>query len=195
MAITITEEMLRKADDYLSLSQKAGMAKYFAIACVEEMRSAEDSTLPPLLRERVALRQQYMMGVLAQLYLHQSFDKQKVTDIDGKKVAGVLDACMSEEAYDEWKESHVISQMNRFIRRHDGELSDKAYEIMCDWKMFGEMLDESIKALMAQNNDPLGRVARMLTAELTPEKFKELLAKVEEVNAMAEALQKEKENA
>ena len=100
---------------------------------------------------------------------------------------------MSLEAFN--LESHVISQMNRFIRRHDGEFSDKAYEIMCDWKMFGEMLDESIKALMAQNNDPLERVARMLAAELTPEKFKALLAKVEEVNALAEELQKEKENA
>lgn len=31
MAITITEEILRKADDYLSLSQKEGMAKAFAM--------------------------------------------------------------------------------------------------------------------------------------------------------------------
>ncbi len=195
MAITITEEMLRNADDYLSLAQKEGMAKYFAIACVEEMKSVGGDMLPPLLKERFGLKQQYLMGVLAQLYLHQDFEKQKVSYIDGKKTAGVLDACMSEEAYDEWAQSHVFSQMNRFVRRHDNDLSDKAYEIMNDFKTFSMMLNESIHALIEQNNDPVGRVVKALSAAITPEVTQEILSQLEEVKGMAEQLQKEKENA
>lgn len=196
MAITITEEMLRKADDYLSLSQKEGMAKSFAIACVEEMASAGGGIAPPLLRERFGVKQRFLMGVLAKSYLCQTFKKQTFVVDDGvKTVSGVLDVCMTDEAYDEWAESHVFSQMNRFIRRHDGDVADKAYEIIRDWKMFAEMLDKSIQDLIAQNNDPVGRVMRMLTAQLTPEAVNSILAQLEEVKGMAEQLQKENGNA
>lgn len=195
MAIVITEEMLRKADDYISLSQKTGMAKSFAIACVEETRSAEGDNAPPLIRERFGVKQQFLMGVLAKSYLHQDFEKQKFEWVGEKTISGVLDACMTEDAYDEWAASHVFSQINRFVRRHDGEISDKAYEIMNDFKTFSMMLNESINALIAMNNDPVNRVMRVLTMSLTPENTNAILAQLEELNTMAEQLQKEKSNA
>ena len=195
MAITITEEMLRKADDYLSLAQKEGMAKAFAIACVEEMKTPGGDMLPPLLRERFGVKQQFLMGVLAKSYLHQNFKKQNFVWKGEETISGVLDACMNEEAYDEWAQSHVFSQINRFIRRHDNDLSDKAYEIMNDFKTFSMMLNDSIHALIEQNNDPLGRVMRALAADITPEATKAVLAQLDEVKGMAEQLQKEKENA
>lgn len=195
MAITITEEMLRKADDYLSLAQKEGMAKAFAIACVEEMKTPGGEMLPPLLRERFGVKQQFLMGVLAKSYLHQNFKKQNFVWKGEETISGVLDACMNEEAYDEWAQSHVFSQINRFIRRHDNDLSDKAYEIMNDFKTFSMMLNDSIHALIEQNNDPVGRVMRALAADITPEVTKAVLAQLDEVKGMAEQLQKEKENA
>ena len=195
MAIVITEEMLRKADDYISLSQKTGMAKSFAIACVEEIRSAEGDNAPPLIRERFGVKQQFLMGVFAKSYLHQDFEKQKFEWVGKKTISGVLDACMTEDAYDEWAASHVFSQMNRFVRRHDGEISDKAYEITNDFKTFSMMLNESINALIAMNNDPVNRVMKVLTMSLTPENTNAILAQLEELNTMAEQLQKEKSNA
>lgn len=195
MAITITEEMLRKADDYLSLAQKEGMAKAFAIACVEEMKTPGGDMLPPLLRERFGVKQQFLMGVLAKSYLHQNFKKQNFVWKGEETISGVLDACMNEEAYDEWAQSHVFSQINRFIRRHDNDLSDKAYEIMNDFKTFSMMLNDSIHALIEQNNDPVGRVMRALAADITPEVTKAVLTQLDEVRDMAEQLQKEKENA
>ena len=195
MAIVITEEMLRKADDYISLSQKTGMAKSFAIACVEEIRSAEGDNAPPLIRERFGVKQQFLMGVFAKSYLHQDFEKQKFEWVGEKIISGVLDACMTEDAYDEWAASHVFSQMNRFVRRHDGEISDKAYEITNDFKTFSMMLNESINALIAVNNDPVNRVMKVLTMSLTPENTNAILAQLEELNTMAEQLQKEKSNA
>lgn len=195
MAIVITEEMLRKADDYISLSQKTGMAKSFAIACVEEIRSADGDNAPPLIRERFGVKQQFLMGVLAKSYLHQNFEKQKFEWVGEKTISGVLDACMTEDAYDEWAASHVFSQINRFVRRHDGEISDKAYEIMNDFKTFSMMLNESINALIAMNNDPVNRVMKVLTMSLTPENTNAILEQLEELNTMAEQLQKEKSNA
>lgn len=195
MAITITEEILRKADDYLSLAQKEGMAKAFAIACVEEMKTPGGDMLPPLLRERFGVKQQFLMGVLAKSYLHQNFKKQNFVWKGEETISGVLDACMNEEAYDEWAQSHVFSQINRFIRRHDNDLSDKAYEIMNDFKTFSMMLNDSIHALIEQNNDPVGRVMRALAADITPEVTKAVLTQLDEVRGMAEQLQKEKENA
>lgn len=195
MAVIITEEMIQNADDYLSLAQKEGMAKYFAIACVEEMESQGKGSLPPLLRERFGLKQQYLMGVLAQLYLHQDFDKQKVSYIGDKKTDGVLDACMSEESYDEWAQSHVFSQINRIIRRKDSEVADKAYELMNDFKTFSMMLNDSIQALIKQQNDPVNRMVKALTMSITPENTKALLAQLDELNDMAEQMQKEKDNA
>ena len=66
---------------------------------------------------------------------------------------------------------------------------------MNDFKTFSMMLNDSIHALIEQNNDPVGRVMRTLTAEITPELTKEILTQLDEVKDMAEQLQKEKENA
>lgn len=151
--------------------------------------------LPPLLRERFGVKQQFLMGVLAKSYLHQNFKKQNFVWKGEETISGVLDACMNEEAYDEWAQSHVFSQINRFIRRHDNDLSDKAYEIMNDFKTFSMMLNDSIHALIEQNNDPVGRVMRALAADITPEVTKAVLTQLDEVRGMAEQLQKEKENA
>ena len=159
------------------------------------MKTPGGDTLPPLLRERFGVKQQFLMGVFAKSYLHQNFKKQNFIWEGVETISGELDSCMSEEAYDEWAQSHVFSQMNRFVRRHDNDLSDKAYEIMNDFKTFSMMLNDSIHALIEQNNDPVGRVMRTLTAEITPELTKEILAQLDEVKDMAEQFQKEKENA
>lgn len=194
MAITITEEMLQKADSYLNISVKTALAEKFAIACVENNgKKSMSGKLPPLVTERYGLKQQYLMGVLAQLYLHQSFTKQKFEMDDGKKkTTGVLDCCMDEESYDEWASSHVFSQINRFIRKRDCPVSDKAYEMLNDFKTFAIMLDKSIKDLVDRNNDVADRLARALNIEMTPETVKQLFDELKAVQELAEEMKRRK---
>lgn len=192
--IKITEEMLKKANTYLNLSVKAGLAEHFALACVEyKGKGSPSGKLPPLLVERYTVKQQYLMGVLAQLYLNQSFEKQACEIDDGKKkVAGVLDCCMTEESYDEWASSHVFSQINRFIKKRDSEVSDIAYEMLNDFKTFGIMLDKSIKDLLDRNNDVADRMVRALNMDMDPEAFQKMLEELRKVVAEAEKLKERK---
>lgn len=185
---TITEEMLIKADDYITLAQKMAMAKKFAIACVGYNGArTESGLLEPLLTERFDVKQQYLMGVLAQLYLGQSFEKVKFNMVEnGKNISGVLDCCMSEEAYDDWASSHVYSQLNRFVRDRKSPVSDKAYEILNDHKTFGMILDKAIKDLIDRGNDPVDRIAKALAASVTPENMKAISDNVDELNKLLE---------
>lgn len=193
MAIIITEEMLTKANDYLTLNQKEAMAAHFAIACVDENgKRSESGKLPPLLTERFGIKQQYMMGVLAQLYLGVSFKKQSFEMREnGKDIRGVLDCCMSVDAYDEWASSHVYSQMNRFVRDRKSPVADKAYEILNDLKTFGMMLDKSIKDLIERRNDPVDRIAQALMQSITPETMAQTMQSIGEIEALAEKIKGE----
>lgn len=177
MAITITEEILKNAEDYITLSQKEGMAHYFAMACTEEVGG--------IMVERFPLKQQFLMGVLAQLYFGQDFNKQEFAEIDGKKISGVLECCMSRETYDEWASSHVFSQINRFAKRGDAEISDKAYRIISDHKTFSMMLQKSIDDRIKVANDPINRIKRIAETAITPEFVNGLLDQLEEIKGMA----------
>lgn len=188
MAVNITDEMLEKAEDYITMAQKTAMAEKFAVACVGyNGKGTESGLLEPLFTERFDVKQQYLMGVLAQCYLGQRFEKVRFTVVEnGKNISGVLDCCMSAEAYDEWASSHVYSQLNRIIRNRKNPLADKAYEILNDHKTFGMMLDKAVKDLVDRGNDPLGRLARSLSQTVTPEKMKELSESLEELKQTLE---------
>lgn len=191
--IEISEEMLQRAADYITLAQKTAMAEKFAVACVGHngARTA-NGMLEPLFTERYDVKQQYLMGVLAQIYLGQKFDKQRFDMVEnGKNISGVLDCCMSEEAYDDWASSHVYSQLNRYVRDRKSPVSDKAYEILNDHKTFGIMLDKAIKDLIERGNDPVDRLARMLSASMTPENVQALSESMGEINQMLEQLKGE----
>nr|DAI49478.1 MAG TPA: hypothetical protein [Caudoviricetes sp.] len=181
MAIVITDEMLRKADDYLSLSQKEGLAHYLAMACVDEVND------PPILVERSGVKQQTLMGVLAKLYLGQSFETQRITNDTGIDFNGVLDCIMSRDAYDEWAGSHAFAQLSRYAKYGQPEQREKAYAILHDHKLFTIMLQQAIDDRIKQANDPLKRVIRLFQQSITPEKMEELTKQLTELKAQVES--------
>lgn len=174
--IKLSEEMLKNAEDYLNLSVKEGMARYFAIACVQE----EDG----IFRENTGLKQRFLMGVLAGCYLKQEYERQEAAvEVNGKIQKGVLDNCMTHESYDRWAGSHIFSQLNRFVRDRQSEVSDKAYEIINDHRTLVLMLDKEIEHRLRQGNDPLRRAVEALQSytgnEISGEMLEELKRRVE----------------
>lgn len=190
--IEITEKMLANADTYLSLSVKEGIVKWAALACVEDSgKSSESGNLRPLLIERYGVKQQYLMGVLAQMYLHIDYEKQRFEmEEGGKKTVGALDCCMSEACFDEWAGSHVYSQINRFIRKKTSDISDRAYEMMNDFKTFSIMLDKAIQDLLNRRNDPVDRVCSALLQAFTPETLAAMTSDIDKLNELVEQVQK-----
>lgn len=153
--IKLSKEMLIEAEDYLSLSVKEGMSKYFAVACVQEKDG--------IYRENPGLKQRFLMGVLAGCYLKQDYEKQEASvEVNGKAQKGVLDNCMSVEAYDDWAGSHIFSQLNRFVRDRQSEVSDKAYEIINDHRTLSLMLDKEIEQRLRAGNDPVNRLIEIV---------------------------------
>ena len=187
MAITITDEMLEKANDYLDLSVKEGLAHFVSMACVDYTGD------PRMMFERSGVKQQALMGALAKLYLAQNFETQKFTVEGNIDLAGVLDCIMSREAYDEWAGSHAFAQLSRFTKYGQPEQREKAYAILHDHKLFSIMLQQAIDERIKQANDPLKRLIELFNRSITPEKLEEMKARLEELKTEAEKVSNERE--
>lgn len=187
MAIVITDEMLAKANDYINLSPKEGLAHFISMACVDYTGD------PRVMYERSGVKQQALMGVLAKLYLGQSFETQNFTVDSDVDISGVLDCVMSRDVYDEWAGSHAFAQLSRFTKYGQPEQREKAYAILHDHKLFSIMLQQAIDDRIRQANDPLNRAIELFSRSITPEKVEQLKAKLEELKAEAEKVSNERE--
>lgn len=68
--ITITEADLAKASTYIPIESKDRIARIVAAFCVEP---ADGENGAPVYRENRKLRQMFLMGILAEMYLHRDY--------------------------------------------------------------------------------------------------------------------------
>lgn len=190
MAIVITKEMIKAANDYVSLADKDAMTRYMALACIE---NADPESMPYIV-ERRALKQQYLMGILAKLYLKQDYTQQKSVITDGEKEEqGELDCCMDVESYDEWASSHVFNQLVRF--KKDKEVADKVFDMMEDFRLFEIMLSKAITELCDRGNDNMNKLQTIIDTLAKSEKLKELTDMLEAMNTKPKRAKKVKTDA
>lgn len=164
-AIEITAEDVKKAKTFTSIAAKEVLTRAVAHFCVEpvEINSEETGTLPPMFRENRKLRQQFQMGILANL-LGREYPLQtvKIHGDDGAQEQG-LAWCMDKDEYDKWAGSHVINQLERLKKGADKETANLVFDFLYDYKAIEMMVSGAIRDELEELNDPLNRVMRLLS--------------------------------
>ena len=175
MAVTITESDISKASTYVPIEAKKGVARIIALFCVEP---AADMGGAPVYRENRKFRQMFLMGILAEMYLHRDYHLQRVKlGEDGEEQDVRL--LMQESEYDEWAASHVVNQLERLKKDKTKKVSNTVYDLLYDYKAFENMIFGAIRDELEARNDPLRRAAAVL-CEITPDMIKTALAGVRE---------------
>ena len=172
----LTEEDIRNATAYLPLAQKTVMARTYAQDCLLRFdlstgNEEVDKYFPSRFQENPQKRMLYGMLVFLREYLK----KMDTEDL-------------STEQYDEWGESAIFNQLDRFKSSKDQEIRNKAYDIADDYREFYRMLGTEINSLCETKNDVLARFVQYSTASQSPEALKAQLDKLEELTNTLEGM-------
>lgn len=183
MAIIITEADIRKARVYVPLALKETVSRLIGHLCIEPVANPKSTELQPMpnyYRENRMLRQQFMMGILAQCYLLKDYKRAEIggfTSPDGGKMSKPLNFCMDADDYDDWAGSHVINQLERMKKSKDRyaadnksyTIGDAVYDLLYDYKGFEKMILGAIQDELTMLNDPCDRLSSMMAMQTGPE--------------------------
>lgn len=163
--INITPEDIQNATTYTSLPAKEVLTRTVAKFCIEPVLvNVDDATpLPSMFRENRKLRAQFMMGILASL-LGREYTLQTVK-IRGDESAEEhkLTWCMDEDDYNLWASSHVMNQLERMKKGKPGEIVNRLFDLLYDYKAIEMMLTGAIKDELEVKNDPFNRAMQFFS--------------------------------
>ena len=183
--IILTAEDIKRADSYLPIEKKKAMAELMTTFCVEERKDPNDGKvlpLPPQARENRMIRQMFLMGVLAEMYLHKKVRYQTIRyERDDEAVEKPIPLLMDADEYNDWAESAVLNQLERLKKKKD-DVADKIFDLLSDFRLFENMLLGAIRDEIAARNDPADRLAVILAMNSAPETIE--AAKAEAVKAI-----------
>lgn len=189
MAVTITQEDVKKAKSYLPAETKEALARLMAKLCtriVENDASTAETTLPPVRVEDRLRRLQCLNGVLCGFYFGGKFEKLKLTlpKEDGGTEEREIEGVMSLEALDDWCSGHPKNQLERL--KKEKAVANKVYDILDDFKQFEIMLNSAIREELEMQNDPALRLSLMIAAQASPEAVRETLKTLEDLRDQTE---------
>jgi hypothetical protein len=153
---------------------------------VENGASTEENPLPSFRVEDRMMRQQCLMGVLAQFYFGMEFENA-VLEIENEKGETRLEpikGCMTVAEMDKFCESHPINQLERMKR--EKAVANKVYDLLYDFKGFEAFLNGAIRETIEMQNDPALRIAQMMAIQTTPETIKEAMEAIKEYRKQTE---------
>lgn len=190
--ITITEEDIAKVTTYVPLETKVSIANIIAAFCVEKADNGENSD--GLYRENRKLRQMFLMGILAEMYLHKDYKLQTVKlseDGEAQEVRLLMDL----DEYDRWASSHVMNQLERLKKDKTKKASNLMYDLLFDYKAFEGIVFGAIRDTLEAKNDILRRTTAALSEAWTPETAKTAARAIKEIGSeIAEIGVKRNEN-
>lgn len=163
MAKQLTEQDILNATTYVPLSRKVAMARFIAEQSVLPIDIAADEGgtivkfLPQRYAENYQARSVGQMIVLLQFYLNQP--------IEGN---------FGEKEFDEWGESCVFNQLDRFKQSKNPEVRNKVYDLLDDYREFCKFAGNEIAMELSVRNDPIGRITAWLSKEIPPELIKKI---------------------
>lgn len=166
--IVITPEIVKNATDYIPLMKKQEMAETIAQKCIvkvlmkytEKGDGTDSVPMPDRYQEYHMYTNLYLMGVLAQEYLHIPYEG----DGTGKELIDYENLKMPANVYDQWGASHVLNQLEQM--KTDRELREKVFDLLNDYKDFRWMLAHEIDILLGHNNDVVTRMMQALGASI-----------------------------
>lgn len=164
----LTKDMMLKAQTYMPLSAKEDLARQIAVACIRQMKTAEQNrpadkllSLPLMTEEDCALKSILLMNTLLGFYFNIELEE---TD-------------NPYERYDYYAGGHLMNQMERF--KGDRETKDIAFDILEDFREFKKMVDTMVFNEKSNANDPLGRLSATIELLSTPENIKTLVEELQ----------------
>lgn len=176
---TITENLVRNANDYIPLERKVAMAKAIAPKCIEKSKTAEQNqkgleflALPTLWVDDLETKNLYTMVVLLTEYL-----KIKVPDD------------FTDEIYDEYASTHILNQLERF--KSNLSLKDKVFDLLNDFRDFKKILDTEIFNEKEVRNDPVARLSAAISIISNSENIKKMQEELEKSASEFESAQRE----
>lgn len=175
----VTEEMLRKANDYVPLSKKVAIAKIIAPKCIEKSKTAEQNqkgleflALPTLWVDDIETKNLYTMSILLSEYLNEKIPED-----------------FTDEIYDEYASAHILNQLERF--KSNAVLKDKVFDLLNDFRDFKKILDIEIFNEKEVRNDPVARLSAAISIISNPENIKKMQAELENTALEFENAQRE----
>lgn len=150
--ITITEEDILNANDYVPLSKKSEFVAYAAQRCFERIEMSasqnDDSTtqLPAMYKENSILKSRYLMGALVKMYLKKDYEP-----------IGGDDWLMSQDDYDRYAGGHILNQIER-MKQKGGNVRNIAFDLLQDYHDIEKKLNAEIYGLMQPMNDVVARL-------------------------------------
>lgn len=159
--IVITKEKLMQMPDYVSLREKMQFVKEAADLCFDRVElkidgGLESMPMPPLYKENMAIKSRVLMAAYAKFYLGEAFEPEKNAWI------------MSTTDYDRFAASHIMNQIER-LKRYDGDVRDKAFDVVADMRDLEKRLNTEIYGLTQVMNEPVTRIIMALQQQTTPE--------------------------
>ena len=167
---TITDEMIRGAESYITFVDKLNIVAETVEACIEpvDKETAGIATetqlpIPQLYKERSGAKQYFLMYYFLTRYLHVRIDEKWWTV----------------EEYDYYASSHIFNQLERF-KSGDVDVKNKVFDLLYDYKQLKSMLEIEIYNLKEAKNNGLDRIQSYLDLFASPEnvaKLNELMQK------------------
>lgn len=159
--IQITKENLMRMPDYVPLREKMQFVKEAADLCFDRVELKIDGGLdsmpmPPLYKENTAIKSRVLMAAYAKLYLNELYEFEKSPWL------------MTESEYDRFAASHIMNQIER-LKRYDGEVRDKAFDVISDMRDLEKRLNTEIYGLTQVMNEPVTRIIMAVQSQTTPE--------------------------
>lgn len=184
----LTEDMMRNAKSYLSLTAKEAIVQTVLPGCVKrifdydyeknEYRSAEDDlpTTMPMYGEDTEFKSRVVMGTVLHYYL--GVDIGENLSITG-------------EQYDLYAGSHVLNQIERY--KATPEFKSKAFDMLADIRDFEKRLNCAVYSLLQLKNDVGGRVLNALGAMMSQEALENVIRATNEAQQGMQAEQKKQD--
>ena len=185
----ITEDMMRKAESYLSLSAKEAIVQTVLPGCVKRIfdydyekaayQTKEDDlpTTMPMYGEDTAFKSRVVLGTVLHFYLGIDIGENLSIEPD---------------VYDLYAGSHVMNQIERF--KANPELKSKAFDMLADIRDFEKRLNCAVYSLLQLKNDVGGRVLNALGVMMSQEALENVIRATNEAQQGMQA-EKQKQDA
>jgi len=159
--ITLTKEIIEKANDYIPLQRKHIWCRNVASVAIQNVtinggdKSESAFATPDRYEENTMARQMALASALSVNYL-KLYPEETV---------------LQEKDYDEVLSSHLINQLERL--KGDRDIRDKVFNILYDYGELKKMLNTEIYSRLGHYNDGLGRTFVALSMN-DPQNLEEL---------------------
>ena len=179
--LVLTEELIRdKARSYVPMAEKEAFVRGVSDNCFDRIAigSGNGEDVPPMWKENAFIRQRYLAGALARLYLGL-----EIATEEGDEWLPTT------EEYDRITSGCPMNQLDRIRRASkDTAVRDKCYDLAYDFKTLERLLSAEIAGMKPAANDMLSRFNCMIEAQTTPEAFEKLAASASELQKELDAV-------